>query len=64
MANKAIATVKFNLETKTKGGVLRFKEVDKDGQFIQDYKETTMGTVYLRLPEGSTEPKSISVTVR
>lgn len=64
MANKAIATVKFNLETKTKGGVLRFKEVDKDGQFIQDYKETTMGTVYLRLPEGSAEPKSISVTVR
>lgn len=63
-ATKALATVKFNHEATTKGGVFRFKEVDAKGQFIENYKETQMGTVYLRLPEGTEAPKSITVTVK
>jgi hypothetical protein len=62
-AKKVITTVNFKHETTTKGGVLRFKEIDGDGEFIDNYKETTMGTVYLRLPDGTPEPKAITVRV-
>lgn len=65
MARKNLTTVTMNLEKETQGAV-RFHEVDADGNFITNFKDGRIGTLYLRKEvfETDTYPKSITVTVK
>lgn len=60
-ASKVSVTMKRVKETK---GAYQYKEVDDDGEVIEDFNEVKIGSIYIRKDalDGAKGPKEITVT--